>query len=57
MLGRWAAARTARIYINEGLAMVASLKLPRKSLVPFLRTFHQHDLDRLPRALERAKAG
>ena len=57
VLGRWAAARTARIYINEGLAMVASLKIPRKSLVPFLRTFHQHDLNLLPRALERAKAG
>ena len=57
VLGRWAAARTARIYINDGLAMVASLKLPRKSLLPFLRTFHQQDLARLPSALERAKAG
>ena len=51
VLGRWAAAR------NEGLATLASLKLPRKSLVPFLRTFHQRDLAQLPRQLERAKAG
>ena len=56
VLGRWAAARTARLYINEGLSMLASLKLPRKALTPYVRTFHQHDLTQLPSALERAKA-
>ena len=56
VLGRWAAVRTARLYINEGLALLATLKVPRKSILPYLRTFHQQDLANLPRTLERAKA-
>ena len=55
-LGRWAAVRAARLYINEGLALLATLKVPKKSILPFLRTFHQHDLANLARTLERAKA-
>jgi len=41
--GRWQAARTARIYINEGLSILAELSLPpsRPSLSPFLRIWHQ----------------
>ena len=40
--GRWQAPRTARIYINEGLAILAELKLPPSlpTLAPFLRLFH-----------------
>ena len=40
--GRWQAAKTARIYINEGMAALADLKLPSKSLTPFVRAFHSH---------------
>ena len=56
VLGRWAAVRTARLYINEGLALLASLKLPKKSILPYVRMFHKQDLATLPRLLERAKA-
>ena len=38
--GRWQAARTARIYINEGLSVLAELHLPHKSLLPFSRVCH-----------------
>ena len=39
--GRWQAAKTARIYINEGLAVLAQLQIPQSDarLVPFLKTF------------------
>ena len=57
VLGRWAAVRTARLYINEGLALLATLKIPKKAIRPFVRTFHRHDLAKLSRTLERAKAG
>lgn len=33
--GRWMAARTARTYLNEGLAVLAEMQLPIKSLRPF----------------------
>ena len=33
--GRWAAPTTAKIYINEGLAILAEMKVPQKSLKPF----------------------
>ena len=35
VLGRWQAARAARIYLNEGLPMLTELKLPVKHLRPF----------------------
>lgn len=39
--GRWQAAKTARIYLNDGLAVLAELQLPasRPSLAPFLKIF------------------
>ena len=39
--GRWASQRTARIYINEGLAMLTSMDLPpsHPNLKPFLSIF------------------
>eukprot|EP00435_Cladocopium_sp_Y103_P008139 s339_g2.t1 len=33
--GRWMAARTARTYLNEGLAVLAEMKIPFKPLKPF----------------------
>ena len=39
VLGRWQAAKTARIYINDGLAMLAELKLPQKHLQPFQQVY------------------
>ena len=35
VLGRWQAQRTARIYINEGLAAMAEMALPKAKLKPF----------------------
>ena len=40
VVGRWQAAKTARIYINEGLAVLNELRLPSKALLPFTRVFH-----------------
>ena len=39
--GRWQAAKTARLYINEGLSVLAQINLPRKDsrLTPFLTIF------------------
>ena len=39
--GRWQTQRSARIYINEGLAILASLQIPKNShhVAPFLRIF------------------
>lgn len=39
MMGRWQAARTARIYLNEGLAMLAEMKIPKANLLPFTRVY------------------
>ena len=39
VLGRWQAVKTARIYLNDGLAMLAEMKLPRRSLKPFLDVY------------------
>lgn len=44
-LGRWQALRSARLYLNDGLAMQASLKLPWNKAKPFLRTY-SHSLTR-----------
>ena len=38
--GRWQAAKTARIYLNHGMAVLADMRLPQKSLLPFVRVFH-----------------
>lgn len=42
--GRWQAAKTARIYINEGLAILAELQLKQSDprLKPFLTQFRSH---------------
>ena len=41
--GRWQAPKTARIYLNEGLAVLAELQLP-----PFLLVFHRYQTTALP---------
>ena len=37
--GRWAAQKTAKIYINEGLAVLAETKVPMASLKPFVTAY------------------
>ncbi len=42
--GRWQAAKTARIYLNEGLAVLAEMQLPQNDprLMPYLKQFRHH---------------
>ena len=44
LLGRWTAVKTAKIYLNAGLAMLADLKIPPQSLRPFHTVFHNYML-------------
>jgi integrase len=37
--GRWAAQKTAKVYINEGLAILAELNVPVNSFKPFLSAY------------------
>ena len=37
--GRWMAARTARTYLNEGLAVLAEMSIPQSKLLPFHRVY------------------
>ena len=37
--GRWSAARTARIYLNDSLATLAEMKIPKKHLRPYLTVY------------------
>ena len=37
--GRWQAHRTARLYINEGLSMIAEMAIPKSEIKPFLTLF------------------
>ena len=39
-MGRWAAIKTAKVYINSGLAMLADLSIPMKLLRPFHSVYH-----------------
>ena len=52
--GRWQAPRTARIYINEGLATLAELKVPSHKLRGFCHIYDQAILNALPK-LERTR--
>lgn len=40
ILGRWQASRTARIYLNEGLAMLAEMTMPKAHLTPFVKVYN-----------------
>ena len=33
--GRWMAAKTARTYLNEGLAVLTEINIPNRNLLPF----------------------
>ena len=37
--GRWTAVKTARIYINSGLAMLSDIQIPKPLLLPFHRIY------------------
>lgn len=52
--GRWQAPRTARIYINEGLAVLAEMNVPFHSLRGFHHIFSQSASQNLPQ-LERTR--
>ena len=39
ILGRWTAVKTAKIYLNSGLAMLADLQIPKHHLRPFHLVF------------------
>ena len=59
LLGRWTALKTAKIYINAGLAMQAELQIPPKLLSPFHLIF-SHSLSsppQLEQAPKRSRAG
>ena len=57
--GRWTAIKTAKIYLNSGLAMLADLKIDRKQLAPFHLVF-ANSLKVPPKfepALKKSRAG
>ena len=54
--GRWRLAKTARIFVNEGLAILADLVLPDPHAQPFLRIYRKAALQSLP-PLEPPRSG
>ena len=46
--GRWMAAKTARTYLNEGLAVLTSIKVPVASTRPFHLVYSNALRTRLP---------
>ena len=52
--GRWQTPKTARMYLNEGLAVLAELQLPPSlpALAPFLHVFHRNQSSFTPSTLE-----
>ena len=59
MAGRWTAIKTAKIYLNSGLAMLADLKINPKLLTPFNSVFVNFLKvpPKLEPALEKSRAG
>lgn len=55
--GRWQSSKTARVYLNEGLALLAELKLPHDHLKPFLRIYNQSLHTALPQLELPSKGG
>ena len=39
--GRWAAARTARVYLNDGLAQLADMSLSNSVLIPYVNLYRK----------------
>lgn len=46
--GRWLAVKTARTYLNEGLALLSEIQLPQKVLKPFQTVYTSATRTRLP---------
>ena len=42
--GRWGAAKTARIYLNDGLAQLSEISVPNSHLRPFLLLYQKHPI-------------
>ena len=42
--GRWAAAKTARIYLNDGLAQLSEISVPNSQLRSYLSLYHKHPM-------------
>lgn len=60
ILGRWTAVKTAKIYLNSGLAMLADLKIAPSLLKPFTTVFYSHTTlpkPRLEPGLKKTRAG
>ena len=59
LLGRWTAIKTAKIYINSGLAMQAELEIPLRLLKPFHLVFSNalNSPPQLEQAPKRSRAG
>ena len=57
--GRWAAARTARVYLNDGLAQLAdmSLSVSNSSLIPYVRLYRKSPLLEPGSSLGRSRSG
>lgn len=55
--GRWQSSKTARVYLNEGLALLAELKIPQSQLNPFLRIYLRASKDPLPQLELPSKGG
>ena len=58
--GRWQSSKTARIYLNDGLALLAELKLPEKHLKTFAGIYHHsvsHPLPELEHSSTRGRTG
>ena len=56
--GRWSAVKTARIYINSGLAMLSEIQFPNLSFHRFTKFFlHGNQSPRLSKHSERAGRG
>lgn len=53
LMGRWTAAKTARIYLNSGLALLAEIKISTNLLRPFLTVFTNTTPSKLEPALQK----
>ena len=59
LAGRWTAIKTAKIYLNSGLAMLSDIQIPRKLLHPFHHIFSmwQSSLPSLEHSSSSRRAG
>ena len=59
LVGRWTAVKTAKIYLNAGLAMLADLKIPLRNISHFHLVFanYQKVPPKLEPALEKSRSG